>query len=297
MQLSSAQLAAAIRAAGLGDRLTAVTWLSARRYRAQLDGRPVVLTFTVAADRRSAAAGAVEHQALLRLRELDDERIPALIGVAALAGGSHAVQVTAQVRGRPYREPAAHLDERTRRRIGAELAELLVRVHALRGPVDGPLDGVEGRPQADYRLERAAAAAADWPAAERRQLIDVLRAAQPATAAVLVHGGLTPDRLLIEPSGGRWRLSGLVGWQSAQYWQPAWDHVCLQQHWAAAEDFGLRVGYGAAYDGLVNRPADQVREAALWPYRLIAWLEAGHDAAVRRHLSETVVLSGDTVSA
>jgi hypothetical protein len=297
MQLSSAQLAAAVRDAGLGERLSAVTVRSTRRYHAQLDGRPVLLTFAAPRDRWAGDALAAERQALTLLGALGDRRVPTLIGTVRIAGGSAELLVIEQLPGRTYAAVAAGLDERARRTIGAQLAELLATVHTLRGPSFGSLDGTIVVGAADYLAERAAAAAADWPAAERQRLIDLLRQTPQSTAAVLVHGGLTADRLLLEPVGSRWRISGLVGWQAAQYWLPAWDHVSVQQHWAAAEDFGLRVGYGAAYDGLVKRPADQLREAALWPYRCVAWLEAGRDDAVRRHLNETAVLSAESISA
>ena len=66
----------------------------------------------------------------------------------------------------------------------------------------------------------------------------------------------------------------MLGWKHALGWAPGWDHACLLETASDSEYFGLRVGYGESYDEVTQRMAEQVREYALLPYRLILHLEA-----------------------
>ncbi|MBX0330619.1 phosphotransferase, partial [Oscillochloris sp. ZM17-4] len=136
---------------------------------------------------------------------------------------------------------------------------------------------------ADYlatRVERGVAAAlaageldAAGGEALRAWLAESL--AGSGQGACLVHGDLRPERVLLRRRERGWRVAGLVGWGFAQGWRPGWDHACLMEHFAGADYFSLRVGYGNAYDETTERRYDQLREFALRPFRMALFLEAG----------------------
>jgi aminoglycoside phosphotransferase (APT) family kinase protein len=123
----------------------------------------------------------------------------------------------------------------------------------------------------------AALAAGDLDGAAAEALRAWLAAnlAGSGQAASLVHGDLRPERVLLRRREGGWRVVGLVGWGYAQGWRPGWDHAALMEHFAGPDYFGLRVGYGNAYDESTERRYDQLREFALLPFRLALFLEAG----------------------
>jgi aminoglycoside phosphotransferase (APT) family kinase protein len=207
--------------------------------------------------------------------------------------------------GVPLPEIAAELNEGQRYDLGTELGALLARVHAYTAPQYGPLDpaqplevrrtpvraptpaAAELAPpdDADVRYARTRLAQAIDVALEGGELeaasADTLRtwlagnlagAGQPAC---LVHGDLRPERVLVRRRERGWAIAGLVGWGFAQAWRPGWDHVALLEHFAGPVYFSLRVGYGNAYEVAVERAADQLREFALLPFRLVLYLEAG----------------------
>jgi hypothetical protein len=77
----------------------------------------------------------------------------------------------------------------------------------------------------------------------------------------------------VRPSGGGWSLSGIANWAGAGGWSPVWDHALFFDAAADSRFFGLRVGYGNAYDGATQRAYEQVRETVLRPYRALLALE------------------------
>ena len=106
--------------------------------------------------------------------------------------------------------------------------------------------------------------------------------------ACLIHGGLGPDDVWVEPHGTQYRISTLTGWHAAFGGRPAADHVRL--HDACADDvwLPLRVGYGEAYDERCQRPADQLRERSLLPERLVWMLMRAGAAALRAQQDEAI---------
>lgn len=93
--------------------------------------------------------------------------------------------------------------------------------------------------------------------------------------ASLVHGDLRPECVLVRRRERNWQISGVLGWGYAQAWRPGWDHTVLLEACAGQKYFGVRVGYGTAYDDAVERTYDQLRHLALMPYRIVLYLEAG----------------------
>ena len=78
-----------------------------------------------------------------------------------------------------------------------------------------------------------------------------------------------------------WWISGLTSWEHALGWSPAWDHATLFDTTHDPWFFGLRVGYGNAYDEHTQRTYEQVREHALAPYRALLALRRMHETAAR----------------
>ena len=175
--------------------------------------------------------------------------------------------------------------------LGRRIGEIMVRVHRLSCKQYGPLDGdqVVATDERGYVLARLAVDI------ERcgelglldRQVGDQLvgwfkRHFNPAgRQPALVHGALGMGQVLVRQSRSGWQVSGLLGWSQALGWSPAWDHVT----WLDATDdprcFGLRVGYGNAYDNNTTRTYEQVREHVLAPYRMLLLLQrmqAAYDA-------------------
>jgi aminoglycoside phosphotransferase (APT) family kinase protein len=172
--------------------------------------------------------------------------------------------------------------------LGRRMGEIMYRVHRLICEQYGPLAGdkvvasdergyVLGRLARDIQRcgelglldRRAGDELAGW---FERQFNPLGR--QPA----LVHGALGLDQVLVRQSKSGWQISGLLGWSRALGWSPAWDHVT----WLDASDdprcFGLRVGYGNAYDNNTTRTYEQVREHALAPYRMLLILQRMQEA-------------------
>lgn len=98
----------------------------------------------------------------------------------------------------------------------------------------------------------------------------------------LAHGDLAPERVLVRRRERGWAISGLIGWGAALAWRPSWDHVTMQGAFAEDQYFGVRAGYGNAYDDLTERRYDQLRDFALLPYRLVLALEADLPALALR---------------
>jgi hypothetical protein len=104
--------------------------------------------------------------------------------------------------------------------------------------------------------------------------------------AALVCSGLAPSTILVRQSENRWWVSGLLGWEHALGWSPAWEHVTFFDAADGPRYFGLRVGYGNGYDEQTSRPYEQVREHALAPYRALLALQRMRTAYARGDRAE-----------
>ncbi len=93
----------------------------------------------------------------------------------------------------------------------------------------------------------------------------------------LLHGNLGLQTILLRATTSGWHLSGLVGWERAVCWSPAWEHAVFWNMTEAQCFFGLRVGYGTAYDEQTRRAYEQVREHMLLPYRMLLMLQRMHE--------------------
>lgn len=248
---------------------------------------------------------AAEEAALRKLASEIDLPVPELLG--SNHDGSVAGQpwlLRSYLAGTPLPDVIATLDEGARYALGRRLGEIMARVHTLACERYGVLVGKDPyattRDDLAYTSLRAEAAIArvdqlvalPQPGAPNTdpepllptQLVADLRAwfAQQYDAtgrkAALVHGDLRPEHILVrqarQTANARFQISGVLSWKHALGWAPGWDHVCLLETASDSAYFGLRVGYGESYDEVTQRMAEQVREYALLPYRLILELEA-----------------------
>jgi hypothetical protein len=189
-----------------------------------------------------------------------------------------------ELAGEPLSVALPRIPEEQLYQLGRRLGETAYRIHRLACASYGALAGADPHAADDersYGLARLEAALAASEAAGSLGAADVgaVRAwfdagYTPAGAqAALVCGGLAPDALLVRQSGGRWSLSGLARWDQALGWSPGWEHALLFDAAGGSGYFGLRVGYGNAYDAATRRAYEQVREHALRPYRALLCLE------------------------
>jgi aminoglycoside phosphotransferase (APT) family kinase protein len=274
-----------------------------------------VLRLGDAADPWAGDPLAAEAAALAALRAEIDLPLPELLAYDDGAGAGTPYLLCSHLEGLPLPDVVADLDEESRYELGRELGALLARVHGYGAAAYGPLSPAappsSRRPEPTEGLSEARSADADYMAArigrgveaalaagdfgELSRAAEALRAwlaanlAGSGQSACLVHGDLRPERVLLRRRERGWRVGGLVGWGFAQGWRPGWDHAGLMERFAGPEYFGLRVGYGNAYDETTERRYDQLREFALLPFRLALFLEAG-----RADLALGLVGQGET---
>lgn len=231
--------------------------------------------------------------ALRRLRAEIDLPVPALRASDA-AGELAGVPclLADPLEGEPLASVAAQLSEEQMHRVGLRLGEVAYRTHRLACGGYGPLLADGAPEERAYLLERLDAAILANQLTEQQATI--LREwfdahFQPiGGGAALICGGLDPAALLVRHSPEGWALSGVLGWEHALGWVPAWEHAVFLEAARDARYFGLRIGYGKAYDDLTARTYEQVREGLLRPYRILLSLEqaprAPSAAARDRHL-------------
>ncbi len=288
MSLTTQQLEIILNRAMPEERLREARALTADRYVLALAGgeRLNVQAFG------SEDAAATTAEALRLLRGEIDLPIPQLHASDAEGAtvGTPYVLLS-ELNGEPLGQVLHQLNEDQLYQLGRRMGEIMCRVHRLICEQYGPLAGdqVVATDERGYVLarlardiqrcgelglldRRAGDELAGW---FERQFNPVGR--QPA----LVHGALGMHQVLVRQSKSGWQISGLLGWSQALGWSPAWDHVT----WLDATDdprcFGLRVGYGNAYDNNTTRTYEQVREHALAPYRILLLLQriqAAYDA-------------------
>jgi aminoglycoside phosphotransferase (APT) family kinase protein len=202
--------------------------------------------------------------------------------------------ITQELRGETLAKVLPRVPEAQQYVIGQRLGDTAFRIHRIACKQYGTLAGGEGhRDERDYvlaRLERDLTRCAKLGVLNK-VTADAIRAwftqafrptgRQPA----LVHGGLSPETILVRQTEGGWKLSGLLGWEYARGWSPIWEHVTFFEIADRARFFSLRVGYGNAYDDLTKRAYEQVRDTAMMPYRMLLLLEHMHTAAARSDMS------------
>lgn len=295
MELTREQLEAL--AARVGERLAEHRAHLGGRYTLGLAGgeRLSALAFDTPDAARTAAA------ALDMLRAEVDLPLPQvrLADAEGAAAGVPAL-LTSELAGEPLDAVLPRIPDEQLYALGRRLGAVAYRVHrvacarygALAGP--DPLAADDERGYGLARLEAGLAAAEAGGVLEA----DDARALRawfdenftPAGArAALVCGGLAPGAILVRQRGDAWSLSGLAYWDGAVGWSPAWEHTLLFDAAGGSRYFGLRVGYGNAYDDATPRAYEQVRESALRPYRALLALErlaacaaGGADAARHR---------------
>ena len=279
MTLTIEQLSAILDRAMPGERLREARPLPNDRYALALaDGTRLDVQAYASSEAADTAA-----EALRLLRGEVDLPIPQL--QASDADGATVgtpYLLLSEMNGEPLEQVLAQLNEDQLYQIGRRVGEIMCRVHRLSCERYGPLAGGNAdddeRGYVKNRLARDIRRCGELGVLDRQsgeQLTSWFEqrfnptGRQPA----LVHGALGMHQVLVRQSKNGWQVSGLLGWDRALGWSPAWDHVT----WLDATDdprcFGLRVGYGNAYDNCTTRTYEQVREHALAPYRALLLLQ------------------------
>lgn len=301
MTLSDAQLSRIVAHAMPGARLIGAEPLGERTLLLELrEGRRVVLRLPGPEDPGAGDPLRAELAALVALRAEIDLPIPERIAHDLHGDAGTPYLLTSYLEGMSLIEAVTTMSEDHRYEVGRALGALAARVHSYTAPAYGALDPAAPpalRPEAEpadpadhpddedvrYLLARldaavgAARAAGELTPADAAQIAAWARAnvAPTGRPAALVHGDLRPERIIVRRRERRWGLGGVTGWGFAQAWRPAWDHAAAMEQFAAPDYFGVRVGYGNAYDESTERTYDQLREFALRPYRMVLYLEAG----------------------
>lgn len=186
------------------------------------------------------------------------------------------------VTGEPLTQVVAQLNEEQLYTIGQQLGETMHRIHRLAWQHYGDLKADNGDLIDDERTYVLAQLDRDLTECEQLNIIPVDTSQElriwfendfqsVGQQAALLHGNLQPTNLLMRQTDGRWSLSGIIGWEHAIAWCPAWEHVTFLSAFADSRFFGLRVGYGNGYDQQTQRAYEQVREPVMIPYRLL-WM-------------------------
>lgn len=306
MTLSDAQLSRIVAHAMPGARLIGAEPLGERTLLLELrEARRAVLRLGAPADPGAGDPLRAELVALTTLRGEIDLPLPAILADDLAGDSGVPYLLTSYLEGMSLIEAVPTMSEDQRYELGRALGAAVARVHAYTAPTYGALDpahppairpepepvtNAAGEPLAppddedlryfQARLDaavRAAVAAGELDNSGAAQLSAWAEANLAGTGrpACLVHGDLRPERVLVRRREKRWVLGGVTGWGFAQAWRPAWDHAATMEQFADANLFGVRVGYGNAYDETTERRYDQLREFALRPYRLVLFLEAG----------------------
>jgi aminoglycoside phosphotransferase (APT) family kinase protein len=319
MQLPDAQLARIVAHAMPGARLLGAEPLGERTLLLELrEGRRAVLRLGAPADPGAGDPLRAELAALTALQGEIDLPLPAVLAHDLAGDAGAPYLLTSYLEGMSLVEAIGAMAEEQRYEVGQALGAALARIHGYAARAYGALDPADppaippdaavarddaGEPLTDagdedvrYLLARLDASvqtareAGELDAEGEQRIAAWARehVAPTGRPAALVHGGLQPDRILVRRRERRWVLGGLAGWGFAQAWRPAWDHAAVQEQFAGADYFGLRVGYGNAYDETTERRYDQLREFALRPYRMALFLEAGRPdlALALTHTSE-----------
>jgi phosphotransferase family enzyme len=289
MSLTHQQLEAVIARALPGERLAEARQLAADHYALALPGgdRLALQIYESTAEAATAAA------ALRRLRAEVDLPIPQLR--ASDPQGETIGQpylLLSELAGEPLEHALTRIDEEPLYTLGRRLGETLCRIHRLACERYGALEGDDPAAASDERsyvmarLERELTQCGELGLLDRHTAGEVrdwfAHEFKPAgRQAALVCGGVSPRTILVCQSESRWRIGGLLGWERALGWSPAWEHVTFFDAADGPRYFSLRVGYGNAYDECTPRTYEQVREHALLPYRALLALLRMREASAR----------------
>lgn len=126
------------------------------------------------------------------------------------------------VPGVPAAEVWGQLDEQQREGVVRELGGLMRQIHAV-PPPSGLKTDWPGFIAA--RISEALAhhgAGEPWDTWIGKRLVAF---AEPAAAAVLLNGDITADHLLLERTGGHWRVGGLIDFGDAKVGHPLYEFV------------------------------------------------------------------------
>ena len=289
MSLTQQQLEAIVDRAFPGERLAESRALAGDRYALALPGGER-LTIQVYGSADEAAAAAA---ALRLLRAEVDLPIPQL-RASDPQGETIGTPYTllSELSGEPLEHVLPRIAEDQLYTIGRKLGEAACRVHRLICERYGALAGDDLDAASDERtygmarLERELEQCGALGILDRRTAAEVRdwfdHQFQPVgRQAALICAGLTPNTIMVRQSESRWWVSGLLGWEHALGWSPAWEHVTFFDAAGGPRYFSLRVGYGNGYDDQTSRPYEQVREHALAPYRVLLALQRMRAAYAR----------------
>jgi hypothetical protein len=294
MALTQQQLEAIVARAFSGERPTESRALAEDRYALALAGgdRLALQVYSSADEAITAAA------ALRLLRAEVDLPIP-LLRASDPQGETigKPYVLLSELSGDPLEQVLPRIAEEQLYQVGRKLGEAVCRVHRLICERYGALAGDDPHASADERsygmarLERELEQCGGLGILDRRTAAEVHdwfdHKFQPVSRqAALVCGGLAPGTILVRQSENRWWVSGLLGWERALGWSPAWEHVTFFDAADGPRYFGLRVGYGNGYDEQTSRPYEQVREHALAPYRALLTLQRMREAYARGDRAE-----------
>jgi hypothetical protein len=245
----------------------------------------------------SPTAAATAAEALRLLRGEIDLPIPQLRAsdpTGEVAGAPYLL--LSDTPGEPLDQALPHIADEQLYTLGRQLGEAFCRVHRLVCERYGQLDGeqIDTDDERGYvlaRLEEGTQRCGELGLLDRRSGAELAEwfeqqfqptGRQPA----LVHGGLSPRNILVQQTDRGARISGLIGWDTALGWSPAWEHVTLLDAIENPRYFGLRVGYGNGYDQNTTRTYEQVREHALAPYRVLLMLDRMQQAYAGSDIAE-----------
>jgi aminoglycoside phosphotransferase (APT) family kinase protein len=280
MTLTQQQLEAIVNRAFPDERLAESRALANDRYALALAGgeRLAVQVYGSAEEASTAAA------ALRLLRAEVDLPIPQLRASDPQSEtiGQPYLLLT-ELSGEPLEQMLPRIAEEQLYALGRKLGEAVCRVHRLicerYGALADETDAAaDERGYGLARLERELEQCNELGILDRRITAEVRdwfdHEFQPiGRQAALVCGGLAPATILVRQAENRWWVSGLLGWEHALGWSPAWEHVTFFDAADGPRYFSLRVGYGNGYDDQTTRPYEQVREHALAPYRALLALQ------------------------
>ncbi len=289
MALTKQQLELIVARAFPGERLAESRALAENRYALALPGgeRLNVQVYPTSAAAATAAA------ALRLLHAEVDLPIPQLRASDPLGETvGQPYLLLSELNGEPLERMLPRINEDQLYNLGRRLGEILCRVHRLvcerYGSLehDDPTRADNERAYGLARLEHELAQCRQLGILDRRGAGE-MRAwfkqafMPPGRQPALICGSATPTTILVRQSEGRWSISGLLGWEQALGWSPAWEHVCLFEAASGPRYFSLRVGYGNGYDDLTTRAYEQVREHAMAPYRALLVLQRMREAFAR----------------
>ena len=284
MPLTREQLNAVVYEAFPGSGLQEVQQVSVTRYALTLsDGEQLSLhVYNTASEASNAAA------ALRKLRGEVDLPIPlpyAVETTGTLVGQPYLL--TSQVNGDPLGAVLPRMSDEQLYVVGRRLGEIIGRVHhiVVAGYGDLSDDVARTDDEQEYMRQRVEQ---HIDICVRLGLLNVQTADEVrqwfannfmpvSRKPSLLHGNLGLRTILVRATASSWQLSGLIGWEHAVGWSPAWEHTVFLNVTDAPQFFGLRVGYGTAYDEQTRRTYEQVREHMLLPYRMLLALQRMHE--------------------